>query len=163
MKRTRIVMGLVTGGALLAGGVSCNTSKPLAQEEIVATLSGANEVPPRQTTGSGSFSATVGSTALTFKLEVSNLTNVTAAHIHSGPAGTNGNVVVDLFTGPTVASTGRDFTLARGTIAQAQIKATTLTFAQLLDGLRTGQFYVNVHTTTFPGGEVRGQTSTVTR
>lgn len=161
MSKTRLVLGTLVSAALLAGGVACSDD-PTSQEQIVATLSGANEVPARTSAGSGQFSAVVNGTSLVYTLRVSDLTNVTLAHIHTGVAGVNGGVIVDLFLGPPIATTGSNLILASGTITQAEIKTAGVTFQQLLDGLRIGGFYINVHTQTFPGGELRGQTSTIT-
>lgn len=69
-------------------------------------------------------------------------TAITATHIHSGAAGTNGPVLVPLNgTGGTT-----------GTISGSG----TLTAAQETD-LLAGNMYLNVHTSTYPGGEIRAQ------
>jgi hypothetical protein len=149
---------------LLASVLACEDDEPLVPngaEKLVAILVGPNEVPSRNTTGYGVFEASVSGTTMTYTLKVSELTNVTAAHIHTGVVGVNGGIVVNLFTGPVVASTGKNFTLSSGTINQASITATGLTFDQLVAGMRTGQYYINVHTTALPGGEIRGATSAV--
>jgi hypothetical protein len=100
----------------------------------------------------------------------SNIDNVIASHIHIGPPGANGPVVVFLF-GPAAPGGGpQDGILADGTftasnfvgpLAGAQMSA-------LLTAIAAGNAYVNVHTNDgvapidtgpgdFPGGEVRGQ------
>ena len=76
------------------------------------------------------------------KISVTDLTSpVILAHIHQGAAGTNGPVVVD-FMEPVNGLTG-----------------CVHTDASLIKQIRQDPagFYVNVHTTTFPAGEVRGQ------
>lgn len=75
-------------------------------------------------------------------ISVSDLTSpVILAHIHSGAAGVNGPVVVD-FDAPVNGLNG---------CVQAD--------AALIKAIRhdPAEYYVNVHTTTFTGGEVRGQ------
>ena len=62
----------------------------------------------------------------------------TAAHIHKAPAGTNGPVVFTVPTGSPV-----DTTVLFDLVA-------------ILD-LTGGNFYLNVHSEVFPGGEIRGQ------
>ena len=95
-----------------------------------------------------------------------------AAHIHVGAVGVNGPVVAFLF-GPAAAGGGRtDGVLATGTITSDQVDGPdglgVETLADLLDEMRSGNAYVNVHTNDgvgdpdsgpgdFPGGEVRGQ------
>lgn len=77
---------------------------------------------------------------LLYYLNVFGLENVTAAHIHIGAPGANGPVVHP-FTAPTTgASTG-------------EIDVT----AENIQNLKAGNYYVQVHTSQYPGGEIRGQ------
>jgi hypothetical protein len=122
-------------------------------EKFSATLSSANEVPSNPSTATGSATFEIEGTNVRFDLNVSGVTAVTMAHIHSGAAGANGPIRVNLFTGPTTgALTG---TLASGTFTAADVQ--TITFDALLAELRAGTAYVNVHTTAQPAGEIRGQ------
>jgi CHRD domain len=68
----------------------------------------------------------------------------TAAHIHSAVAGTNGGVTFPLTE--TAAGSGIWAAAADTSLTDAQITA-----------LQTGGMYFNVHSTAFPGGQVRGQ------
>lgn len=77
--------------------------------------------------------------SLTYEVEVTGF-SATVAHIHVAPPGVNGPVVFPLTGGPTVFA---------GTTPP-------LTAAELAD-LNAGNYYVNVHSAAFPGGEVRGQ------
>jgi hypothetical protein len=72
-----------------------------AGDNFVATLSGAKEVPARDTqaVGVAMFKLREGGAALRFKVNVANIDNVVAAHIHCGAVGVNGPVGVTLFTG----------------------------------------------------------------
>jgi hypothetical protein len=100
-----------------------------------ANLSGLNETPIVTTTASGQafFTLDTRTNELTFKVTTQGIT-ATAMHIHTGSVGTAGGVA---------------FTLApTGTV--------TLNTAQV-DALNTHGFYVNVHSTANPGGELRGQ------
>lgn len=93
---------------------------------------------------------------------VANSQNVTMAHIHLAPAGVNGPVVVWLYPDAPPAqllpgpSSG---VLAVGTITEADLVGPLAgaSLADLLDAMRAGNTYVNVHTEQYPGGEVRGQ------
>jgi hypothetical protein len=130
---------LLAGSALAAGGAP-----------RVATLSGANEVPPADPDGSGFARITLnaGQGTVCWDYTVTNITlPVTGAHIHVGAAGTNGGVVVPLRptnTGPWPTSGCREN--VNPMIIQAIID-----FPQ--------NYYVNVHTSDYPDGAIRGQLS----
>jgi hypothetical protein len=120
-----------------------------------ANLSGAAEVPPVATSGTGtaSFSLDEEDEFLQFTLNVSNISNVTAAHIHTGAVGVNGDIVAFLFNGPQTGTVNGQ--LSTGTIRSQDLQG--ITFDQLITSMRTGLAYVNVHTTQNPNGEIRGQ------
>jgi len=114
-----------------------------ANVNLKADLTGSNEVPPVDTKGTGSVTATfdTASKKLSWKGNVSGLSGpATAAHFHAGEAGKNGGVVVPI--------AGAD----KGTFEGSA----TLTDEQATE-LMAGKWYVNVHTAANKGGEVRGQ------
>ena len=97
-----------------------------------------------------------------YKLNVANIENVTQAHIHAAPAGTNGGIVAWLYPSapPSQLIPGR----SQGTLGEGEITAASLVNAlagkplsDLITLLQNGGAYVNVHTSQFPGGEIRGQ------
>ncbi len=112
-------------------------------------LSGANEVPANASAGSGIVLVKLNTASNTVEL-FGNYTgvsaNVTGSHIHQGAAGVNGGVIVNLTntggTAGTLTGTG------------------TLTDPQETE-LLAGNMYVNVHTSAFPGGEIRAQLTAV--
>ncbi len=115
---------------------------------------------PTNSTASGEtdFTMSSGGSTMHFSLYVKNIVNVTAAHIHLGNASQNGPVIVPLFLGPEKVGS---FT---GTLAEGDITAATLTgqlagksISDLISNINSKKCYVNVHTTAFPGGEIRGQ------
>ncbi len=123
-----------------------------------ATLSGSNEVPAVNSTATGTFTADLNETAgtLTWSLSVPSITNATAAHIHTGAAGTNGGIVVNLFAAP--AGSPASSINVSGTARATDVIGTLAgNFAGLVTALKAGTLYVNVHTTANPGGEIRGQ------
>jgi CHRD domain/PEP-CTERM motif len=109
---------------------------------ISAMLEPTQEVPARPSMGSGMGWGTLNADTnwLDFNVTFSGLTSPqTAAHFHSpGPPGVNAPVEIPLPLGSPIHFMGT---------------LTDLEESQLLSGL----FYVNVHTTMFPGGEIRGQ------
>ncbi len=133
--------------------------------QFQADLSGFQQVPTLFSSGEGTFSARLNpdGTSLTYTLSYTGLVGAFAAHIHIGAEGTNGGVIVFLCGGggkPECPSASGTVT---GTITAADVKAVTTQgfpagdFAALLTSLRAGATYVNVHTTAYPGGEIRGQ------
>jgi hypothetical protein len=140
-------------------------------------LSGAEEVPQRNTsaTGQARFHVAADGRVVAYELFVENIDNVFQAHIHLAPAGQNGGIVVWLYpsTAPTPGPLGAG--RIRGRIAQGTITEENLVGAltgnplsALIDAVRSGNAYVNVHTNDgvppadtgpgdFPGGEIRGQ------
>jgi hypothetical protein len=165
MRRT-IVLVLTAALAVLALAPTAS-----AGDNFVAPLSGDQEVPARDTpaTGVAKFKLREDGTVLLFKLNVENIDNAFAAHIHCGAAGVNGPVGVTLFTG-SPASGAFDGTLAEGTITAADPGNLCgwTDLASILAAIHSGNTYVNVHTNDgvappntgpgdFPGGEIRGQ------
>ena len=125
-------------GATLASTAS-HGGRPLE-----ATLLPENQIPPTESNGSGTALVTLnsGQGEVCWDINVSDLTTpVILAHIHQGDAETNGPVVVD-FNEPVNGLNG---------CVPAD--------AALIKDIRQhpADYYVNVHTTMFTGGEVRGQ------
>jgi hypothetical protein len=132
------------------------------QQHLTAKLSAANEVPPitSQASGIATFDLNAAGTQMKYTLNVTNINQVIAAHIHSGSSTANGPIVVNLFI-PSKATGKVD-----GTLAQSSINSTSLIgplkgkqMTDLVKLINGGQAYVNVHTTQNPPGEVRGQIS----
>ncbi len=107
---------------------------------FIVPLDGQQEVPgPGDSDGSGVATLTIDSATntISWSIQVSNLDPVVAAHIHTGASGVAGAPVVD-FSGQLTGSGLVDADLV------AVLANPTL-------------FYVNVHTTAFTGGAIRGQ------
>jgi CHRD domain len=165
MRRTIMLVGMLALGLLAVAPAA------VAGDNFVATLSGGQEVPARDTQARGvaTFKLSADGTALAFKLNVANIDNVVAAHIHCGAVGVNGPVGVTLFVG--APGGGRvSGTLAEGTITapDAGNGCGWTDLAAVLAAIASGATYVNVHTNDgvdppntgpgdFPGGEIRGQ------
>lgn len=133
---------------LLAVAASAGALGAQSTSFFTAQLSGANEVPPRATPATGT--ATLGYSLATRMFEIgfsfANLTTApVGAHIHTGVAGVNGPIIINLTSALPGGTSGTSATVT-GTLTAAQESA-----------LFAGGLYVNVHTPTFPGGEIRGQ------
>lgn len=132
-----------------------------------ATLSGRNEVPPIVSNTTGHLKVTIpnGEGSLDYILTVNNGRQITAAHLHCGAEGQNGSVVVDLYKNKTSSySANSNGVLSQGVINRSSIVTTSQNCPQRIDtvehlvqSMRDGNIYVNVHTTAHPDGEIRGQ------
>jgi len=159
----RKALALASAGALcaLVGFFSAGCTKGTEGMEVFeATLSPANEVPARSTSANGRVQYISDGTTVTYTIEVDDITNVIAAHIHSAAAGVNGPIRVFFYGGGSPNPGGAvSFTdksiLVKGSFTAANV--TGVSFADLLNQMRNGQAYTNVHTSAFPGGEMRGQ------
>lgn len=133
--------------ALVTIGAAVATAQPAPEggRPIEATLGGAAEIPgPGDSDGSGTFAATVnpGQGLICYKLTAQNIQAATAAHIHVGPVGVAGPVVVPLAPpgdGDSEACASADRELALNILKDP------------------AAYYVNVHNPTFPAGAIRGQ------
>ena len=157
--------------ATLAIALVSSPAMAQLKKSYTAQLSGREEVPMRDTraTGHVNFKLNKEGTELEYKLVVSNIENVVAAHIHLAARGQNGPVVVTLY-GPVNPAAGRqNGVLAEGTITAANLTGDLAgrTIVDLIAAFDAGNAYVNVHTDDgasgsgragdFPDGEVRGQ------
>ena len=139
----QLLLRHVVSGAAIAVLLAFASPSYAETVQFKADLKGSTEVPPNQTTGSGTVTATYDTSTkqLTWDGSYSGLTGpATAAHFH-GPAepGKNAGVAVPITpaTSPLHGSA-------------------TLTDAQASD-LMAGSWYVNIHTEANKGGELRGQ------
>jgi hypothetical protein len=144
MKRTMAWL-LAAGAALaLAGCAGVRDKMPdwmPGSGAVSVNLTGGEEVPPVQTSGSGSGSIRVAEDGTVSGSVTTKGVPGTMAHIHQGAKGQNGPVIVPL------TKNGDTYSVPPGR---------KLTSAQL-EAFKKGQLYVNVHTAKNKGGEVRGQ------
>jgi hypothetical protein len=161
MKRSTAVLLLIACLGLVAGSSAQATEH---SRVFIAQLSGDQEVPPADTraTGQATFRLSKDGTEISYKLIVANIENVTQAHIHLAPTGVNGPVVAWLYppAPPAQLIPGRfNGVLAEGTITEANLVGPLAgqDLTDLIFAMRNGNTYVNVHTTQYPAGEVRGQ------
>lgn len=136
---------LVFAGLTLAGAASLAQAAPVS---FSVPLTGAQQVPPVQTTGSGNASLTYDpdTKVVTWNITFSGLSSgATMAHFH-GPAaaGKNGPVVLWLSQKGNMSVTSPITGQATLSSAQAQ-------------ELTAGELYINLHTKDHPSGEIRGQ------
>jgi hypothetical protein len=125
-----------------------------------APLSGENEVPPVQSsaTGLAEFTPPVNDT-IKYRINITGISGATGAHIYSGQAGENGDVVADLLTETTKNKDTSYGMTIRGNLSDSSLKGPMegKTLEDLVVAMDSGQTYVNIHTAQQPDGEIRGQ------
>jgi hypothetical protein len=144
-----------------------------------AELSAVSEVPIVSSPATGSFRAEIAADGQSFdyRLDYERFDGtVTQSHIHIGQQFAAGGISVWLCQTatvqaplgvreitPTCGAPGGDGAEAEGTISAANVIGPTgqavpaEAFAELMAMIQSGNAYVNVHSTSAPGGEVRGQ------
>ena len=163
--------GALLLAACLCGAVACDDN-PAAPEVrplvFTATMSAANEAPPitnQEAGATGTATITLIPTRdstnavtggrITMAFTVQNFpagSFITLAHIHNGPAGVPGPVVVN--TGLSLA-TGIGMPIGSASFVSPEVTADAATVSGIM--ANPAGFYFNVHTTVNPGGAVRGQ------
>jgi hypothetical protein len=161
------VAGALAASAAVAGTVAFGTGNSIQE-----TLTGYQEDPlALSTSGSGDFQAQLVAKdqKITYQLSYSDLeTPVTQAHIHLGARAQSGGIIVFLCTNlgngpPGTQTCPTPSGTITGTITPADVigpSAQGITagqFGELTDAIGGGATYVNVHSTKYPGGEIRAQ------
>jgi hypothetical protein len=146
MNRRIVATVTALAGAALVGASAAPSAVLTERKPKFAALSGANEVPQKgDPDGQGAATImVVAPTKLCFAILVTGIGAPAAAHIHRGPAGVAGPVVVSL-AAPTSGTAG---TISRCVPGDAALLREI--------GRFPGRFYVNVHNAAFPGGALRG-------
>ena len=163
MRTRSLILGLAAAvAALSACACASDTVAPSVKtslETYVVALSGAAERPtPRVSTASGvAVLQVIDANTLSFAVTATGLTGTIAGHFHLGDNNSAGGVMYGFYSN----SAGTDFLgtqVAAGIITRAGGGFSgVFTFDSLLVRARAGTAYVNLHTKTYPGGELRGQ------
>jgi CHRD domain-containing protein len=150
MKRPLVIVAMVVAALSVAGTASANDLK------FTAELTGAQERPtPVQTEGEGEAKFESDGTSVDFELKWKDLSSsAVSAHLHCGGPEEVGPVGVTLFAG-TMGAEGE--VQGSFTAPDPGNACGWEDLADVLGAMATGGTYVNVHTTQFPGGEIRGQ------
>jgi hypothetical protein len=162
------------------GNTDYNRGTHLSGDEEVFTPTNPGDPTPADSRAQGQAILRVSDdgASVAFRLIASNIVNIVQSHIHCGRAGANGPIAMWLYPviGPTgtalTGPTGRhDGVLASGVFSPGGVMCPASAVGvdmPLLDAIRAGLAYVNVHTNDgvapnntgpgdFPGGEIRGQ------
>lgn len=173
MTRTRVIVSVFALVSLLSLAIYADVGKRIRE-----VLIGYEEVPSVSTDANGEFRARISNdqSRIEYELTYSGLEGaVQQSHIHIGQKGVNGGITVFLCTNLGNGPTGTQPCPAppatiSGTITAADVSPNipatlaarnqgleTGEFDELLAAIRSGNTYVNVHSTKFPGGEIRSQ------
>lgn len=156
-----MTLGTSTRGtfALAAAALALTAGHAAAQTVVLTSfLNGAQEVPAVNTPATGTATMSIDLTTRVFSLNITFGTlvaPVTVAHFHRAPVGVSGPVIYNLHTStngvtPFITPGVTSFTSPSGGLVG--------TFpAAELSNLLAGNVYINVHSSTFTGGEIRGQ------
>ncbi len=136
------------------GGAIRGQVLPLAGSYFHTTFSGANATNYVMTTAQGGLKLELNDTTLRVSGSVTMLDGdfdpsvAGGAHLHLAPAGQNGGIVILLNADPATDLKSARFAVDSNTFELAD---------SVVMALRTGRLYANIHTTTVPSGEARGQ------
>ena len=140
----KIIIRLLAISTILFGISSCDKDDDTPPDPNVtfkATLTGAQEVPANASTATGDATLTFNTNTKIFTLTVTHsIASPTNGHIHKAAVGVSGGVIFPFasFTSPI------------------SYTSPALDATQEAD-LNAGLYYVNIHTSAFPNGEIRGQ------
>ena len=146
-----------------------------------ATLTGSQQVPPVKTNGIGtaSFELLDDHKTLHYQINVLDVPKITGIHIHQGKLGENGDVIVNLYNSKenifqnenetklsqiesssvTINGNTQSSLIASGTINNSDLEGplSGKDISDLITLMQSKNTYVNVHSETYPDGEIRGQ------
>jgi len=154
-------MPMVAVAALIVSSSMSGPQQKQNASEFRASLSAAKGV-TSPATGDAVFQLSADGLKLTYRLTVSGITDVTMAHIHvSLTPGENGDVAAWLY--PSMAPMKMKEGMFSGVLQQGMITASNLegplmnmSLSDLVDRIKQGRAYVNVHTNQNPDGEISG-------
>lgn len=171
MRFPKIVAGAAAVALFVSLGSSAAGDSNRDRDRLKADLKGFEEIPTLSTPGSGEFKGKISRNeeSVEFELSYEDLEGeVTQAHIHLGAKAFNGGIMVFLCSNlpdpppgtqpcPVPSGTVKGTFSAEDVIGPEGQGISPGQFEEAIRALRSGATYANVHTTTRPGGEVRGQ------
>ena len=172
MRRPGILVGIIVAFLLgTIGSATADSNRENQRRKFRADLKGFEEIPTLSTTGRGEFEARLSNDgqSVDYHLQYQDLeADVLQAHIHLGAPAFNGGIMVFLCTNLNNGPVGTPACPAGGGTVEGTFTAAEVVgpagqgilpgeFAEVIDALRAGASYANVHTVKYPGGEIRGQ------
>jgi hypothetical protein len=170
--RIKLALAVAVAGATAVGGTAALAGGG-GGKQVRGSMTGYQEVPAVSTAANGTFQARVSPAGdeIAYKLSYTGLEgNVTQAHIHFGQRGVNGGISAWLCSnlGPPNTPPGTQACPPPPATIEGTIKAADIVgpsgqgiaggeLGELLRAIRAGVAYANVHSATFPAGEIRTQ------
>ncbi len=137
--------------------INFNDTTVSAQNNVyVANLTGKEEVPPTNSSATGTVELTVnGDEGVDYKVNVTNIQGVTDGHLHLGEKGENGLIVFTLFRPDApVDQISENETISEDEFV-GPLKGKSI--SDLTTAMGNGSIYANIHTQENPNGDIRGQ------
>ena len=155
MKTKHLLLGILLI-LLIGAAVLVQADSP---RNFRAHMSGSENVPVANTQAQGEaiFQLSKDGTSMHYKLIVANLADATKSHIHCGVVGQNGSVGVTLFSSATPVTVNGILVEGVFTGPDPGNGCHWNSLADVVAAIQSGGAYVNVHTTAYPTGEIRGQ------
>jgi hypothetical protein len=143
--------------AFVAAGCDDNNSTDDADAFAATPMNGAAVVPPNGSDATGSATFDLSGDSVQYTIQLNGITGVTLVHLHSGAVAGSGPSRVQLFVSSGTGAVNG--TLTSDSFAAGDVQG--ISFDDLIDEMRNGQVYIDVHTLGMPDGEVRGQVQPV--
>jgi len=152
-----MAIGILSILTIITSPLILQAAAQASEQKFNAKLSGKEEVPPNGSPSTGIAWVKITDDKIQYKVNVTDMDKINAAHIHLAEAGKNGPVILTLFKGGPTEQ-------VNGTVGEANVTGSNLegpmkgkSVTDLVAAIKNGTTYVNVHTTDFPDGEIRGQ------
>ena len=179
MKDKVLLLGISILSVVLLFGTFDKTNA-VTDNSFSTTLNGEQEVPPVETSGNGQATFQLQDNSVSYQINVQNTDKVTGIHIHKGESGQNGDVLVTLYSSDTKLK-DKDQSLFDKLSSKIDVSTSNVqrssqysysgnfhasdlkgplegkTLNELTSLMGQGQTYLNVHTESYPDGEIRGQ------
>ena len=152
----KINLALLPLASIIVLAVLTESSFANAKFESLAELSGFSEVPQIFSEALGTATIRGNGTVLNYQINITGIEQVTGADIHQGEETENGDIVVTLFrSNASQVPLKGDLT---GTITNSSLQGPLAGKGtkDLIDLINQNRTYVNIYTTKFPNGELRG-------
>ena len=158
MAKNVYVYSVIISAALFSLILLGTTDTSAQTEKFRAKLDGNNEVPPVDTPAEGVINFKTKDDVMTWKMNVTGITDATALNIYQGMGTENGEPIVDLMKSSKHSDNPIGMTM-RGNFTDSNLQGPMegVSLEDLKAEMGSGNTYVNVHTTDHPDGMIRGQ------